>query len=201
MGTKIRLSEQELELVLNSDWILKKNAILVKAKKLLETISAEMQAELSPLKTILPAEVLTISPKISKGENYQGLPYLVLDFPRFFDKENIFVIRTFFWWGNFFSITIQLSGIYKQQYSEKLLQSFSVLQKNNFSICISIDPWEHHFEKSNYAPIQNLSEIEFRKLISKSPFLKIAKRFPLQQWNEVEEELLLNFRLFIELLN
>ena len=201
MGTKIRLSQQELELVLNSDWILKKNAILVKAKKLLETISVEMQTELNPLKTIIPLEVLNISPKISKGENYQGLPYLVLDFPRFFDKENIFAIRIFFWWGNFFSITMQLSGIYKQQYIEKLQLSFPALQKNNFSVCISDDPWEHHFEKSNYASIQSLSEIEFRKLISNSPFIKIAKRFPLQQWNEVEENLLLNFKFLIEILN
>ncbi len=200
MDTKIRLSEQELELVLNADWILKKNAILVKAKKLLETIAAEMQEELKQ-KNIIPTAVINIAPKISKGENYQGLPYLVLDFPRFFEKENIFAIRTFFWWGNFFSITIQLSGIYQQTYSEKILLSKSILEATNFSVCISDDPWEHHFEKSNYESIENLTEKEFSQLILKSSFLKIAKKFPLQQWNEVEEELLMNFKFLIELLD
>jgi len=37
-----------------------------------------------------------IAPKISKGENYEGLPWVILDFPRYFDKENVFAIRCFF---------------------------------------------------------------------------------------------------------
>ena len=32
--------------------------------------------------------------------------------PAVFSKENIFAIRTMFWWGNFFSISLHVSGKY-----------------------------------------------------------------------------------------
>ena len=67
---------------------------------------------------------LNSSPKISKGENYKGLPWLVLDYPRYFNKEDIFAIRTLFWWGNFFSITLHISGKYKMRYEKKIIDSF-----------------------------------------------------------------------------
>ena len=50
----------------------------------------------------LPVEFFDVSPKISRGEQYLGLPYVMLDYPRIFSKENVFAIRTFFWWGNYF---------------------------------------------------------------------------------------------------
>ena len=64
----------------------------------------------------LPEEVLIQSPKISRGENYNGLPYVMLDYPRCFGKEDVFAMRTMFWWGNFFSITWHLKGKYSKEY-------------------------------------------------------------------------------------
>src|SRR6185369_14445953 len=107
---KIRLSQKELELVSNTEWILTKNEVITKAKLLLGSVLDEQIKWLSHHKLILPSEIKESSPKISKGENYRGLPYMVLDHPRRFDKEDVFAIRTLFWWGNFFSTTLQLSG-------------------------------------------------------------------------------------------
>ena len=84
---KIRLSATELELVTNADWILTKNGIIQKVKSILEGLQAEQQDYLVQEKNSFPAEFISPLPKISKGENYKGLPYLVLDHPRYFDKE------------------------------------------------------------------------------------------------------------------
>ena len=97
---------------------------------------------------------MAIPPKISKGENYKGLPYLVLDYPRYFGKDDHFAIRSMFWWGNFFSITLHLSGIYKKMYENKIEASFTLLKEESFFIGISDDQWEHHFETSNYLPLE-----------------------------------------------
>ncbi|MBS1654980.1 MAG: hypothetical protein JSU05_09055, partial [Bacteroidetes bacterium] len=75
---KIRLSAHELELIQNAEWILTKNTILEKVKLLFEQLQEPFLQELKKL-TTLPEEVAAPSPKISKGENYKGLPYLVLD--------------------------------------------------------------------------------------------------------------------------
>src|SRR4051812_7539492 len=111
-ATKITLSDKELSLVKNVEWILTKQMIIQKVYDLfaggVETIRSAVINSHS-----LPDNVRLSVPKIYKGENYLQLPYVIMDYPRCFDKEDIFAIRTMFWWGNFFSITLHLSGIYK----------------------------------------------------------------------------------------
>src|SRR5689334_2264068 len=116
--TKIQLLPAEMELIASPDIILTKNAILQKIKLFLERLQVKQMDILKDHSPRLPAEVLKISPKISRGENYKGLPWLVLDNPRFFQHNNIFAIRTMFWWGNFFSITLHLSGNNKTNHLE-----------------------------------------------------------------------------------
>src|SRR5262245_60824558 len=106
--TKIHLLPAEMELVSSPEIILTKNAILQKIKLFFEGLQVKQSEILKDYSAQLPEDILKISPKISKGENYKGLPWLVLDNPRFFQHKNIFAIRTMFWWGNFFSITLHL---------------------------------------------------------------------------------------------
>ena len=95
--TKIQLLPAEMELVSSPDIILTKNAILQKIKLFLEELQLKQFDILKDYASQLPQEILKISPKISRGENYKGLPWLVLDNPRFFQHNNIFAIRTMFW--------------------------------------------------------------------------------------------------------
>lgn len=183
---KIRLSQVETELVNNAEWILTKNAILEKVKQLLGRIQVHYRQELESLPQ-LPPEIRMSTPKISKGENYKGLPYLVLDYPRCFKQEEIFAIRTLFWWGHFFSITLQLSGHYKKRAEEKIIRSFPMLAEKDYFICIAEDPWEHHFEEDNYVPLSRCKPDEFEKRIREKPFIKLAVKTALQQWDDCEE--------------
>jgi hypothetical protein len=190
---KIRLSPKEAELVANADWILTKNEILQKAKYILENLQAEAQLFLNTNDTLLPAEVMAVPPKISKGENYKGLPYLVLDYPRFFGKNDHLAIRAMFWWGNFFSITLHLSGSYKKMYETRLEDSFTLLKDEFYFIGISNDQWEHHFEKSNYLSLKEMNDTEFKNYISSKEFIKLAKKIPLEQWNNAGDILFTSF--------
>lgn len=196
---KIRLSATELELITNADWILTKNAILQKVKNILEALQAEQQDYLAKEKINFPAEFIAPLPKISKGENYKGLPYLVLDHPRYFDKENVFAIRTLFWWGNFFSITLHLSGHCKELFQQQLINAYSVFADSDFFLCINDDQWEHHFEKDNYTPVKEITSREFEQLLSKKPFIKLAQKYPLQQWDEIPHLLFTEFRKTMEI--
>ena len=195
---KIRLSEKEMELVTNAEWILTKNDILQKVHSLLGEIADEQKKILMQFHNRLPTEVLATTPKISKGENYKGLPYLVLDYPRYFDKENVCAIRTFFWWGNFFSITLHLSGRYKKQYEEKII---STIHESERFICIHDSEWEHHFEPGNYAALDKMSTAEIRQRVNEKNFLKLAQKIPLEQWDESKIILPVFFRQFLALLD
>jgi hypothetical protein len=194
-AAKVRLSQKETELVKNTDWILTKNTILKKAWTMLQMIQEEEKQYIQSSIVNIPGAILTPSAKISKGENYKELPYLVLDYPRFFEQQNIFTIRTMFWWGNFFSVTLQLSGDSKKMFEEKLISSYEQIKE--FSLCINDDPWEHHFEKNNYIPVNELSKADFENLVRKNSFLKLAKKIPLEQWDDASSLLFSYFREII----
>ena len=197
-AAKIRLSPLEKDLVLNAEWILTKNAILEKVMLLLGRLQESYQERLNTIKD-LPAEVRRSSPKISKGENYRGLPYRVLDHPRCFEKEDVFAIRTLFWWGNFFSITLQLSGRYKKSAEEKIIRSYAVLAENEYSVCISNDPWQHHFEKGNYIPVSGMGPVFFGNMIREASFIKLAAKKELERWDESEDIFPVCFQQLMEM--
>lgn len=188
-GAKIRLSEEEAALIGNAHWILTKNAILEKVKSLLARLQSAQQDWLLQHPADLPVEVIKSSPKISRGENYLGLPYLVLDQPRYFDKEDIFTIRSLFWWGNHFSVVLQLSGKYKKRYEQKISSSYTVLKEQEFFIGIGEDPWAHHFEENNYKVIAAYEASDFETIVHKHAFIKIAKKVSLKEWDNAEQRL------------
>ena len=103
-STKVMLSAGELAMANDKDFILTKQAVISKAAALfneqIPVISLNFREVVSTEGTLISAV-----PKISKGENYNGFPYVIMDYPATFSKENIFALRTMFWWGNFISIT------------------------------------------------------------------------------------------------
>ena len=197
---KIRLSPKEQELVNNADWILTKNSLLLKVRGLLAALQEKQQEYLQSHWSHLSEEMGTASPKISKGENYKGLPYLVLDFPRFFERENIFAIRTMFWWGNFFSITLHLSGRPKKMFEEKIIIAYPFLKEKGFYYCVHDNPWEHHFELNNYGKVGEISKGDFENSVREKSFVKLAQKIPLARWEDAPGALFGYFKQFIEMM-
>ncbi len=198
---KIRLSQAEMELVNNADLILTKNAILKKVQLLLGNVQVNQQKHLLLYPAGLPATVSPSAFKISKGENYKGLPYLILDYPRLFAPGNIFAVRTMFWWGNFFSITLHLSGLYKKEAEEKLIAGYEDMKEKGYYYFINEDQWEHHFEMDNTTPVSGLSKKDFERSVRERSFIKLANKISLQQWDDAEEMLQGYFEEIIEMLS
>ena len=187
-ATKIRLSEEEVSLARNAEIILTKNAIMKKMQALLEGLQSQHDILLTEM-DFLPQEVLRNSPKISRGENYLGLPYLVLDQPRSFEINNIFAIRTLFWWGRSFIVTLHLSGRHKETFEKRLLDSFGILSDRHYYLCINEDQWKHHLEPDNYVILKDASREEMENIVASKPFLKLARKIELGDINEAPRDI------------
>jgi hypothetical protein len=198
--SKLMLSAEELQLVGNARWILTKRTIIDKVNFLFGGLSAVIKDQVLAKKEYLPAAVIASTAKIAKGESYLHLPYVILDYPRCFDKENIFAVRTMFWWGNFFSCTLHLSGEYKTLFEQALQNNISMLQQNNFYICINEDEWQHHFGTDNYVPANTLTAQKAASIILQQRFIKVSAKFSFQQWNEMERLLENCFSTVLQLL-
>ncbi len=199
-AAKITLSDKELELVCNTDWIFTKHIIIKKVVQLFGDIVPVLENELEQAQAFLPHEIFTKRAKISKGENHQLLPYVMLDYPRYFNKNDILAIRTFFWWGNFFSITLQLAGKCKVEMEQRLQDSFNYFQQNNYCICINDTQWEHDFSSNNYLPVTEMAQEHFSATLSRKPFVKLAKKIPLQSWQTVPAFIIKSYEEIIQLI-
>lgn len=188
--SKIHLSPSEAELFSNAEIILTKNRIIQKIVALLN----EVQNEMLEAK---PVDQFTVGPKISKGENYLGLPYVILDYPRESAGGNLFFIRNMFWWGHFFSSTLHVSGNFREQFAAALADSFTQLADADYYIGVNADPWVHHFDDSNFVSIRKLSEEAFREILATQAHLKIAAKWPLSQWNEAPTLLLKSWKFLL----
>lgn len=182
--TKVTLSEFEEMLVKDTQWILTKHAIMEKVSLLLSAqVEPINEVFTRPLLPILP-ELSACRPKLSKGEKYLGLPYMILDYPAIFSKTDSFALRTMFWWGNFFSVTLHLSGKYKQVFEETVLAN---IKKGSepFYISTGEEEWQHHFEPANYTAVAAIAMDEPNKKIVQPSFLKIALKYDLADWNNI----------------
>ncbi len=198
-AAKIRLSAKELELVTQPDWILTKNGIIEKTILLMGSLQAKQEDLIRSNTNRLPVDITNSLPKISRGEKYQGLPYVMLDYPRLFGKQDIFAIRTFFWWGNFFSVTLHLAGSFKNISAQKIENNYKTLAERNIYCCTGDKQWEHDLSTVNYTQVANLDEKEFQKITREKDFIKLVARIPLERWDDAEELLLDAFRLLMGL--
>lgn len=194
-GSKIRLSPAEAALFADAGIILTKNSVLQKTVGLLTRVQEVFITE-------APASIKATSPypKISKGENHLGLPYIILDYPRIAKGNDLFFIRSMFWWGNFYSSTLQLAGSFKQKNVTRLEKAYERLAEKEYFAGINQDPWVHHFKKDNYQAVSGLSKKAFSLVLEESPHIKIAARWPLQEWDGAEEKLLESWMFFMSLI-
>lgn len=197
-STNLEFSKKELELIINSDFILTKNRIIEKIITLFGALSESYKIIVDANKILLPEEVVKLSPKIYKGEQYKSLPYVMLDYPRCFSKTDSLAIRSFFWWGNYFSITLHLSGKYVLLFEDKLAAFIQNPVNEDWFFNVHENEWEHHFEKDNYISFKEMNQSN--KLSTNKLFIKIAAKLSLNNWQQAEEFFTSHFKMLVECL-
>jgi hypothetical protein len=187
------LNSYEMQLVTDPNILFAKNKVV----QIVCTLFAQLSEDYKKVTgNKINEEISVVNGKIAKGENYQGLPYVILDYPRQFSKTNTFAIRSFFWWGNFFSITLHLTGQYQRKYTPILKHAIEENYFSGWSISVSKDQWKHDFDRENYIPVEEHMHYNIVEL----PFIKLAKKIPLNEWDEAYSFFTANFILLIKAL-
>ena len=197
--TKIQISEEELRIMQDPGIILTKNAVIEKVYQLFALLANGFQ-ELSSQSIHLPLESIRVAPKISRGENYKGLPYVMMDYPRNFSASNIFAVRTLFWWGHFFSISLHLRGSYREQFRETIINSLRKGEMGSWFFQTGSDEWQHHPDGETHLEISKIPTTKWESLFEENEFLKLSQFIPLKQWENAEGILLNYFDQLIQLL-
>ena len=195
------LTPEEAALVTSTHFIRLKNGAMEKVVKMMGELQESLQEWEKGADFPFEEHWKHAGGKISKGEQYKALPWVMLDYPRYFRKEEIFAFRTMFWWGHYISATLHLSGGVKERFNTALEYAYDDLKAGNFQVYMQEDPWEHDFENGNYCFIKDLSFSDWKKLISRNDFIKLAKRFEIGQWGEVISGVVKAYAMLLSLLN
>lgn len=191
---------KELKYLEDTDFLVTKHLITDKIRNLLVQSEFQIQKKITERGFTLPGEVLSLSGKISKGENYKLLPYLILDFPRYFKTENVFAYRTMFWWGNFFSCTLHLQGIYLEKVRKIISKNYKLFLGSKTFISVSKTPWEYEYTEKTYKIIDHFSERDFKLFIEDVPFIKLSRYIDIGQYDELPRFSAETLQLFGEIL-
>lgn len=197
-GSKIQFSKDELDLVKNSSWILTKNLIIDKIVEGMGELSVRMTEMVATMDLYFDEVIKNAGPRISRGERYQGLPWLVLDYPRTFGKQDIFAIRCFFWWGRHFSISIHCRGKYLPELTRGILANTDPLREGNYFLSTTGDEWVHDLEANPHQSIKFFRKDQLAEKLDKPQFIRLGCLIPLDQWNVMEEKLFKEFEVLIE---
>ena len=177
----------------DAEIILTKNRVLRKIQLVLESVQEAQTAWAGQHGS---GEIFSTPPKISRGENYLGLPWLTLDYPRVSGGGDLFFIRSMFWWGRSFSSTLHVAGKFREEVRRSLLAAYPSL--GQYAVSVNTDPWVHHFETSNYLPIRTISESSFENYSGNNDFLKIARCWGLEEWPEAPVKLMESWEFLLK---
>lgn len=125
----------------NSEFLIQKRILIEKIKMLFEKTGTEFLRETKLRELNFVQNLNTTSVKITKGENLFALPFVVSDAAYSFKDNDIFSIRTLFWWGNFISTSIICSGSFFDNIFCQHNKVLSHMQATNFEYTTSV--WEN----------------------------------------------------------
>jgi hypothetical protein len=194
--SKITLSETEFALVRNSEWFFTKATIINKVFSIFNTVLDTIR----PMVEIHPAAISEPSPKIFKGENYKGLPWVMLDYPRLFSESDVCAIRVMFWWGNYFVITLHLKGKYKDAVVNSEGFNLPSLKRKGLYCYHNSFEWEHDLARENYIPVDELELLNFSEILTKYYHFKLAKAGKLEDWESSVDSITNAYIEFLDML-
>lgn len=175
----------ESELFLNREVFALKRSAVAKLYTAFEALRLRLKDTSERLQISFPNEVSAISSKISQGENYGGCPWVMLDYLRYFNGQDMFAFRVMGWFGHYFSAHLVLGGQYAATY-------LSTISKRHFSqemwFSTHPDPWKHEVEEPYCKRLDTLSEEEIVAHISHHSFIKLSIKMVTADLHVVEEE-------------
>lgn len=183
-------SNDELNFITDKTFFKKKDDVNSKVINQLNELHQKLIILLKDNNESVPESVLKSSPKISRGENYQGFPWLVLDYPRIFNTAGVFAFRTLFWWGHSWVLTFQLSGNLFQNFRSTILSNLNSINVVSCKIGIGNDPWIHNPHDSMYIQLKKFiaSKNNSEEKIKSQPFFKLIREVEFSQSENLTEE-------------
>jgi hypothetical protein len=113
--------------------------------------------------------------QIAKGERFQELPFVFLDFPQFFVPGKACTYRTFFWWGHGVFFALILEGEFVETYKKRIAKFYDTLAGKQLHLSLSETPWEWETGTGRSMQIMKTNRSQVLSELARRPFLKLFR--------------------------
>lgn len=193
-----RFSDEEIHLMSNQDIMLAKRQIMSKMADRFAQIESNFRQQIEGID--LPSGTLLKAGKISRGENYKGQPYMVLDYPRLFTANDVLNVRLLFWWGHYFTLSLHLAGQYWEQQKPKFTNRMNLPLRPGVRFQVTGSVWENDINAADFHYISDMDTPFHQTQIMQSSFIKIVDYLPLDGTLKLESFSIDTFNNFVSIL-
>ncbi|MES2559608.1 MAG: hypothetical protein V4590_07710 [Bacteroidota bacterium] len=172
----IKLTKHELDVASDTIYPQTKQSVMLKLQQLFTACGQKLNQNLA-------YQELTASRqfKITKGEQYKGMPYMVLDTPQIKGPQVNFVLRTMFWWGHYITCNLiirtdNLSAHQEYKGIRKLRKTY---------LLNGSDLWEQDLDSPAFTKCSALSEDEIKSVVQSHTYLKLSRKIALRKYAEL----------------
>jgi hypothetical protein len=181
----------EIEFFSNPEPMLLKKQVIQKVITSFEDLSEKLMKEFNIDALIGNKAIQNKSGKITRGESHHDLPFVVLDAPFFILDQNLFLFRTFFWWGKYVTFNVIVKG---KTFEQQVLALMNSKHESGEIKCLSnSNLWLNDIENKDYKAY-SLSELI--KQWEAFKFIRLSKKLPFEEIENLEMEALVFFRSF-----
>jgi hypothetical protein len=178
-------SKEEWEFLTQASPMHLKPSIQEKIDLKLSFVKHELTRVVDKYRMNFPAwgDDLHLASKIYRGENYLGMPWMALDFPKNYGKDSSLAFRVLVLWGD----AIYTSLLAEENVKIEHLDSVSITNlPDSISYIINENRWIQTIESDSCRYAQNLDSIlEHRKQFG---FTRLFQKIEFSKWNTLESE-------------
>lgn len=172
---KVTFSDKELIMMNDSNLMPDKQRIIAKAEQIMGTIGTQVMEELPA-----PAPLSHLY-KITKGENLEAQPFVVLDMPQIKTMHQLCHFRMLYWWGNYVKHSIFLTDIPEHNSIIEIIKS----QFQYWTIRTSNQIWQH--QATENIPVTQVSSAQILAYYQLFGFIRLDLIFPIHSLNHIEQ--------------
>ena len=195
-------TEKENSIWLNPDIFFSKKIITDKIYAQSFSIASALKLfNQTHLQQVLTPEIILSNIKISNGENYNGLPWVMCDYPSQFSQQRTFAFRIFYWWGTQINCFLLLQGQALEKYLPVIRQNIWQKKFQNILFAVHENAWQHQIESDSFVSIKNLNEEKIQQHLANHHYIKLSATIAATEFEQLPEWVNMNWKLFSELLN
>ncbi len=192
MPNQLHFNDAEISLLYDAALFERKRIVNQKIFSHFENIRLSLKDTSLHKQFPFPAGVDVIGGKISQGENYLGCPWVMLDFPKMFNKDAMFAFRTMFWYGHYLSASFLCSGAHAVTFLPNLIRGMHLLPPQTY-FSLHPDPWFHAIEPSGSMLITSLSPTLITAHVNEHGYFKLSRKWTGTDFNLMGKEVVMQY--------